>query len=120
MSWGGEEEVKVTTLDALIAEHGLPRFVKIDVEGFESEVLAGLSQAVSGLSFEWTPEIPDNASACIARLGSLGNYQYNYSWGESMRLARPQWLPPEAMLRVIEEFAGENQIFGDIYARLQI
>ncbi|WP_051212205.1 FkbM family methyltransferase [Rubritepida flocculans] len=35
--------VPVTTLDALVAEHGLARldFVKIDVEGFESEVLAG-------------------------------------------------------------------------------
>lgn len=118
VSWSGEEEVKLTTLDALIAEHGMPRFVKIDVEGFESEVLAGLSQAVPGLSFEWTPEIPGNASACIERLGKLGSYEYNYSWGESMRLARPQWLSPEAMLRVIDEFAGENQMFGDIYARL--
>ncbi len=119
VSWSGEEEVKLTTLDALIAEHGLPRFVKIDVEGFESEVLAGLSQAVRGLSMEWTPEIPGNAIACIEKLGSLGDYEYNYSWGESMRLARPQWLSPEAMLRVIDEFAGENQMFGDIYARLR-
>lgn len=119
VAWSGEEEVKVSTLDALIAEHGMPRFVKIDVEGFESEVLAGLSQAVPGLSFEWSPEIPDNAVACIERLGSLGNYEYNYSWGESMRLARPQWLAPEAMLRVIADFAGENQMFGDIYARLK-
>jgi FkbM family methyltransferase len=119
VSWSGEEEVKLTTLDALIAEHGLPRFVKIDVEGFESEVLAGLSHAVPGLSMEWTPEIPGNAIACIERLGSLGDYEYNYSWGESMRLARPQWLSPEAMLRVIDEFAGENQMFGDIYARLR-
>jgi FkbM family methyltransferase len=119
VSWSGEEEVKITTLDALIAEHGMPRFEKIDGEGFESEVLAGLSQAVPGLSFEWAPEIPDNAIACIERLGSLGNYEYNYSWGESMRLARPQWLAPEAMLRVIDDFAGENQMFGDIYARLK-
>ena len=119
VSWSGEEEVKLTTLDALIAEHGMPCFVKIDVEGFESEVLAGLSQAIRGLSLEWTPEIPGNAIACIERLGSLGSYEYNYSWGESMRLARPQWLTPEAMLRVIDEFAGENQMFGDIYARLQ-
>ncbi|MEP2777050.1 MAG: FkbM family methyltransferase [Luteolibacter sp.] len=119
VSWGGEETVEVTTLDALIAVHGTPRFVKIDVEGFESEVLAGLAHAVPALSFEWTPEIPDNSLACLQILAALGNYEFNYSWGESMRLARPVWLNQMAMARVVEEFAGENQMFGDIYARLK-
>ena len=118
MEWGGKEEVEVTTLDALIAKHGRPRFVKIDVEGFESEVLAGLSQALPAFSFEWVPEIPENAVACIERLRLLGDYEFNCSWGESMRLSRAKWLSPDAMLRVVDEFAGENQMFGDIYARL--
>jgi FkbM family methyltransferase len=119
VEWSGRETVEITTLDAMIAEHGLPRFIKIDVEGFESEVLAGLSQPVSALSFEWTPEIPENSLSCLNHLSRLGDYEFNYSWGESMRFARTVWLDEAVMTRVVEEFAGENQMFGDIYARLR-
>jgi FkbM family methyltransferase len=34
--WGEFAEVEVTTLDMLIARHGVPAFIKIDVEGFEA------------------------------------------------------------------------------------
>lgn len=119
VEWGGEETVEITTLDELIALHGQPRFVKIDVEGFESEVLAGLSLPVPALSFEWTPEIPENSLTCLSCLARLGDYEFNYSWGESMRLSRANWLDESTMMRVVEEFAGENHMFGDIYARLK-
>jgi FkbM family methyltransferase len=42
--WTRTIRVPVTTLDSLIARHGMPTFIKIDVEGFELEVLAGLSR----------------------------------------------------------------------------
>ncbi len=39
--WDRSQKVRVTTLDRLIAEEGIPRYIKIDVEGFELEVLSG-------------------------------------------------------------------------------
>ncbi len=117
-AWDGAEEVEVTTLDALVREFSVPGFVKIDVEGYEKEVLAGLTAAVPALSFEWTPELADAARECIDRLASLGDYEFNISWGESMRFSRPEWRNPESLRRIIDEFQGESLLFGDIYARL--
>jgi FkbM family methyltransferase len=117
--WDRIDEVAMTTLDELIAKFGTPQFIKIDVEGYESEVIAGLSQAVPALSIEWVPELPENARACLRHLSGLGDYEFNISWGESMKFARPQWRSMQSILTVIDEFEGETELFGDIYARLK-
>ncbi|HEV7330760.1 MAG TPA: FkbM family methyltransferase [Flavisolibacter sp.] len=44
--------VTTTTLDNLISKYGHPYFIKIDVEGYELEVLKGLSKPVPFLSIE--------------------------------------------------------------------
>ncbi|RYF44440.1 MAG: FkbM family methyltransferase, partial [Cytophagaceae bacterium] len=117
--WERREICEIITMDALIEAHGRPRFVKIDVEGFESEVLAGLTTAVPALSVEWVPELPENAEKCIRRLMELGDYEFHMSFGERMTFSRKEWRTHESMLNLIEELRDETSLFGDIYARLK-
>ena len=53
-SWEGEEIVRVSTLDFFIKKYGCPKFIKIDVEGFEAEVVRGLTKSVEMLSLEFS------------------------------------------------------------------
>ncbi len=67
--WDKKQEVEMTTMDALIEQYGKPKFIKIDVEGFELQVLKGLSQPVEYLSFEYTvPEKKDSVLECLDRI----------------------------------------------------
>jgi FkbM family methyltransferase len=115
--WEQGVPVQVTTLDALIARYGKPAFCKIDVEGYELKVLEGLSEPLQALSFEYIPAAMDTAYGCIARLETLGNYQFNWSVGESCRLQSPFWLNARKLAGQLAE-AMTTGASGDVYARL--
>ncbi len=116
--WSGRTiTVPVTTLDRLIARHGVPAFIKIDVEGFELQVLQGLSRAPRHLCFEFVPEQMAVVRACIARLRALGEPAFNLSLGESAVFHFERWLAADAFLDALAGGAIPSGAFGDIYAR---
>lgn len=115
--WDKKAIVAVTTLDKLIEEYGKPVFCKIDVEGFEFEVLKGLHEPIDTISFEFVPEFIEPAINSIKHLSDIGRYQFNYSISEFMQLALPRWIESGEMCEVLTKLSGKN-IWGDAYARL--
>ncbi|MGC4892889.1 FkbM family methyltransferase [Micromonospora sp. DT31] len=115
-TWDAQIEVPGTTLDTLVDAYGVPAFVKIDVEGFEDAVLAGLSRPVPALSFEFTTIARDLATRCLARLTALGFTGFTVALGDETTFALPGWRPAgevAAYLRALPDEANS----GDVYAR---
>lgn len=83
------QKIKVETLESFIGLYGVPKFIKIDVEGYEYEVLKGLKTAVPLLSFEANlPEFCQETVQSIEYLQSLApdGYKYNFSTNHSFLL----------------------------------
>jgi FkbM family methyltransferase len=116
--WDREIIVPCTTLDELIGRFGEPAFAKIDVEGFEDSVLAGLTRPLPALSFEFTTIQRDVALRCLDRLASLGAYGFDVALGESQALSFGRWISKADMAAHIAALPHEANS-GDVYCALQ-
>jgi len=113
--WGSGKRVNLTTLDELIHSYGLPKFIKIDVEGYEFEVIQGLSYPVKTLSLEYTPEYSESIFNCLDYLLTIGPYKCNFVFGESFKLHMRKWISSNGMKKFLKKYEGNVKIFGDVY-----
>ena len=72
IKWNDPIKVKTITLDKMIEVYGKPDLIKIDVEGYEYDVLKGLSKKVNHICFEWHEEEYENLIKIINHLENLG------------------------------------------------
>jgi len=114
--------VQVETVDRLIARHGLPAFCKIDVEGFEFQVLSGLTQAIPLIQFEYQPWLMETALECVDRVASLGDYEFNLTASKGRddhpELAK-DWGSRASLVSMLTGKISPQSLTGDILARLR-
>ncbi|MEJ8562540.1 FkbM family methyltransferase [Yoonia sp. GPGPB17] len=116
--WDSRITVNTITLDALIAQYGVPDFVKIDVEGHELEVLKGLTHRPPALSFEFTTIQKDVALDCLTQMRHLGDYEFNVSLGEDHAFVNPDWADAPTLQSQIARLPMRANS-GDVFARLR-
>jgi FkbM family methyltransferase len=119
-NWDRRITIRTRTLDQMIALYGMPGFIKIDVEGFEINVLRGLSRPASFLSFEFIPLAMDEVKKCLARLHEISKaYLYDYCLGEDLDFVLPAHVDYETFVNDVIPKLETAATFGDIYAILK-
>jgi FkbM family methyltransferase len=118
--WTKKVRTPITTLDNLIVMYGLPKYCKIDVEGFELQVLKGLSETIKLVSFEFGKGNLEDTKKCINRLLHIGNAEFNCMLHESMEFLFQKWVSSKELYEKIVETSytlHDRFFWGDIYAR---
>lgn len=128
--WEGEiiatYNVPVISMDAAIHKFGVPFYCKIDVEGYELEVLRGMSSPTRLLSFEFHLTEADVAKTltCLQALEQLGYQAVNLTGPESSQLLLAEWRAlagfrewfPQQIKQLVPP-SRYGQIYGDIWVR---
>ncbi len=116
--WGMRQRVRITTLDKVIETMGVPKFIKIDVEGFELEVLQGLTQPVTNVSIEYCAENIVNTYRCIDYLARLSHASYQFTIADSLKFALPSWVAADAVKDCLKRQCEVDTLaWGDLYVR---
>ena len=124
--WAGKiiasYHVPVVTLDSAIECFGTPDYCKLDVEGWELEVLRGLTQSIPLFSFEFhlnDAGIRETIS-CLERLAHFGPSRINITPAEIATFHFKEWVP---LGQFAAWFPGDlkrsmpGSPYGDIFVR---
>ena len=115
-NWNKQQQVKAITLDNLIQLYGVPKFCKIDVEGFELNVLKGLTQKIQYISFEFTREFLDDMKKCISYLKSLGQVKLNCDISSNAKFLLSRFSSPMDLYYSLD-LIKDVLLWGDIYVK---
>lgn len=113
--WNSPYKVQVTTLDKLIKKYGVPSYIKIDVEGFELQVLKGLSQPVKMISIEFIRKNILKTIKCLNYLNRIGFNLYNLSAGEEYQFKFKTWKKYSEIIAYLKGVKIPE--WGDIYIK---
>jgi FkbM family methyltransferase len=119
----GAIKIPVSTLDVMISKYGIPDYCKIDAEGWEIQVLSGLTTAVPLISFEYHSNEKEIAATLevLSRISSLGNYFANPKSNSSEGFVYQEPIPIADLIREVleSEWLTSEPGYGDIFCSLR-
>ena len=114
--WNNTEKVNIRTLNSIIEEYQIPHFCKIDVEGYEIEILKNLSYKIPIIEFEFTGGFIDETMQIIEKLDTLGDCKFNYILNENSKFQLNEWLGKDNMIVIIKSLPV-SRLHGNMFVK---
>jgi FkbM family methyltransferase len=76
ITWNEPIKIQSITIDSMSERYGMPDLIKIDVEGYEYNVLSGLTQKANDICFEWHEEESESLYKILQHLQNIGYTQF--------------------------------------------
>lgn len=126
-NWGGGRyretlELPIRTIESLIKTYGVPSYVKLDVEGYELQVVLGLKSKVNLISVEYflTDENCASKLEIIEILEKFGTLSFNLVQEGADAFFWPKFVSSETFHSVFPQQLrlASSAFYGDIFVRI--
>ncbi len=110
------KKVTVEKIENYIKKYGVPIYIKIDVEGYEYEVIQGLETAVPLISLEANlPEFKQESVNCITYLSNISKDKYVFNFTTNNSFILINFVP---MNEAVKFITTTELRYLEIYAKL--
>jgi FkbM family methyltransferase len=75
-SWQRVDNLLTAGIDQLVEKHGIPSYIKIDVEGYEKNVIMSMTRRYCPIAFEWAEESLEEILETIGYLDGIGFQEF--------------------------------------------
>jgi FkbM family methyltransferase len=113
--WNRKVTVPMITLDSLVQRYKLPFYIKIDVEGYEEQVLKALSRCPPLLSFEFNRMFLEPALRVLDN-SIFDGASFNYTLVDPIRFELQNWVEREELKESIRNLKNTSGL-GDVFVR---
>jgi len=110
-------QVSATTIDSLVEQFGIPKHIKIDVEGYEINCLKGMTKKYSEeICFEWAVEKYDSTVECVNYLNHLGYSKFGYIYCDKYGIKPNEFYDIHNFMKIFEQVKNYYLSWGMIWA----
>lgn len=115
VNWLNRQLVKTISINTAIEKYGLPHFCKIDIEGYEFEVLSNLKYNIPLIEFEVVAGFKEKAINTIIALNNEFA-SYNYTLNEQPFFQLSAWVDINKISSIITKLP-DNRFHANIFIK---